>query len=244
MYIKTNKASIYYEKTDGKGQDILILPGWGNTRETFNYMINYFKENRIFIIDYPSFGKSKEPKSELDLDDYIDLILELIKKEKITNPIIIAHSFGGRLVSILNEKIKIKKLILIDVAGIKRINIRVFLKIKIFKIIKKLNKKLAKKIENDFSSSDYKTLSPIMKKTFNNIIKKNLKKNYKKIQVETLIIWGENDESTPLKDAYLLNRIIKNSALIVYNNKTHYSYLEDIYLTNRIIENFIKKEED
>lgn len=245
MYVNTDKSTMYYEKTNSKGQDIIILPGWGNTKETFKYIIDYFKDNnRIFIMDYPGFGMSEEPKEELLLEDYIELILKMIEKEKITNPIIIAHSFGGRLVSILNEKINIKELILIDVAGIKRFNLKLYLKTKIFKIIKKLNKKLAKKIEKNFSSSDYKDLSPIMKKTFNNIIKVNLKSNYKKIKTETLIIWGEKDEDTPLKDAYLLKKIIKDSALIIYKNKHHYSYLEDVYLTNRIIENIIKKDEE
>lgn len=245
MYVNTDKSTMYYEKTNSKGQDIIILPGWGNTKETFKYIIDYFKDNnRIFIMDYPGFGMSEEPKEELLLEDYIELILKMIEKEKITNPIIIAHSFGGRLVSILNEKINIKELILIDVAGIKRFNLKLYLKTKIFKIIKKLNKKLAKKIEKKFSSSDYKDLSPIMKKTFNNIIKVNLKSNYKKIKTETLIIWGEKDEDTPLKDAYLLKKIIKDSALIIYKNKHHYSYLEDVYLTNRIIENIIKKDEE
>lgn len=245
MYVNTDKSTMYYEKTNSKGQDIIILPGWGNTKETFKYIIDYFKDNnKIFIMDYPGFGMSEEPKEELLLEDYIELILKMIEKEKITNPIIIAHSFGGRLVSILNEKINIKELILIDVAGIKRFNLKLYLKTKIFKIIKKLNKKLAKKIEKKFSSSDYKDLSPIMKKTFNNIIKVNLKSNYKKIKTETLIIWGEKDEDTPLKDAYLLKKIIKDSALIIYKNKHHYSYLEDVYLTNRIIENIIKKDEE
>lgn len=245
MYVNTNKSTMYYEKTNSNGQDIIILPGWGNTKETFKYIIDYFKDNnRIFIMDYPGFGMSEEPKEELLLEDYIELILKMIEKEKITNPIIIAHSFGGRLVSILNEKINIKELILIDVAGIKRFNLKLYLKTKIFKIIKKLNKKLAKKIEKNFSSSDYKDLSPIMKKTFNNIIKVNLKSKYKKIKTETLIIWGEKDEDTPLKDAYLLKKVIKDSALIIYKNKHHYSYLEDVYLTNRIIENIIKKDEE
>lgn len=245
MYVNTNKSTMYYEKTNSNGQDIIILPGWGNTKETFKYIIDYFKEdNRIFIMDYPGFGMSEEPKEELLLEDYIELILKMVEKEKINNPIIIAHSFGGRLVSILNELISIKKLILIDVAGIKRFNLKLYLKTKFFKIIKKLNKNLAKKIEKKFSSSDYKDLSPIMKKTFNNIIKVNLKSNYKKIKTETLIIWGEKDEDTPLKDAYLLKKIIKNSALIIYKDKHHYSYLEDIYLTNRIIENIIKENEE
>lgn len=254
MYIKTQKANVYYEKTEKKQKDIIILPGWGDTRKTFNYIINNFKNDfRIFILDYPGFGKSNDPTEELTLNDYAEIIIKLIKKEKIKNPIIIAHSFGGRISSLLisHYKIEIDKLILIDVAGIKRNKIKRYLKTKLYKVLKqlikltpkKINKFLSNKLQKSFSSKDYKDLSLVMKKTFNNIIKENLLKYYKLIQTETLIIWGEKDLDTPLKDGYLLNKVIKNSALIIYKNSTHYSYLENIYLTNKILEKLIKKED-
>ena len=142
MYYK----SIYFEKYGDKNQVILILPGWGNTRETFNNIINYFKENyTIYILDYPGFGKSKIINKELTIYDYAYLIKDFIENQKINNPIIIAHSFGGRITSILNNYIKIKKIILIDVSGIKRLNIKVKIKTYIYKLLKLLINLLPKK---------------------------------------------------------------------------------------------------
>ena len=80
-----------------------------------------------------------------------------------------------------------------------------------------------------------------MRNTFKNIIKEDLKSYYKNIKVETLIIWGEKDEDTPLKDAYLLNKIIKNSGLIILKNLPHYSYLYNPHKINKIIEIFLKE---
>ena len=80
-----------------------------------------------------------------------------------------------------------------------------------------------------------------MRNTFKNIIKEDLKKYYKNIKVETLIIWGEKDIDTPLKDAYKLNKIIKNSGLIILKNLPHYSYLYNPYRINKIIEIFLKE---
>ena len=64
-----------------------------------------------------------------------------MKKLKIINPIIIAHSFGGRITSLLISKFKYKidKLILIDIAGIKqKKTITKFIKEKIYKLKKKI----------------------------------------------------------------------------------------------------------
>lgn len=250
MYFKYKDFNLYYEKIGNGINSIIILPGWGNTRETFRYIINHFKDKyTIYIFDYPGFGNSPIINKELTIYDYAETINEFIKTNSINNPIIISHSFGGRITSILLDKYKIKakKIILIDVAGIKRFNLKLFIKQIIYKTIKKTiniiphkyRYSLYKKIFNYFSSSDYKKLPPNMYKTFKNIINKDLKKYYKNIKADTLIIWGENDKDTPLKDAYLLNKIINNSELIIYKNSSHFSYLENIETINKKIEESI-----
>ena len=79
-----------------------------------------------------------------------------------------------------------------------------------------------------------------MRETFKNIVNEDLKKYLKKINNETLILWGEIDKDTPLKDAYKIKKEIKNSALIILKNATHYSYLNYPILVNNIIYEFIK----
>lgn len=246
---KYKDIEIYYETYGNSNKSILILPGWGNNRSTFTNIINLLKDKyKIYIIDYPGFGNSPMPSNELDIYDYSELIYNFILSNKINSPIIIAHSFGGRIVSILSNKININKLILIDVAGIKRFNIKIFIKTKIYKLLKRLTYLLPKhiqiKVRNllliKFSSSDYLNIPSTMKRTFQNIIKEDLRKYYKSIKTETLIIWGEKDIDTPLKDGLYLNKIIKNSSLIVYKNSSHFSYIDNSYLTNRILEKYLK----
>ena len=246
---KYKDIEIYYETYGNSNKSILILPGWGNNRSTFTNIINLLKDKyKIYIIDYPGFGNSPMPSNELDIYDYSELIYNFILSNKINDPIIIAHSFGGRIVSILSNKININKLILIDVAGIKRFNIKIFIKTKIYKLLKRLTYLLPKhiqiKVRNllliKFSSSDYLNIPSTMKRTFQNIIKEDLRKYYKSIKTETLIIWGEKDIDTPLKDGLYLNKIIKNSSLIVYKNSSHFSYIDNSYLTNRILEKYLK----
>ena len=251
MYYKYNGINLYYEKHNQKKDNILILPGWGDTRKTFTNIINNIKDYNVYIIDYPNFGNSSKLKKVYTIYDYTELILNFIKDKNITNPIIIAHSFGGRIASLLitKYKLKINKLLLIDVAGIKRINLKVLVKQYLYKLLKlltiifpkKIRIKLKNKLFQYFSSNDYKNIDNNMRKTFKNIIKENLKKYYKKINIETLIIWGENDKDTPLKDGILLNKLINNSALIVYKKASHYSYLDYPVLTNKIINEYIKK---
>ena len=255
MYFKTTNMTFYYEKHGNNKNTIIILPGWGNTRNTFYNIIKYLKEDfTIFIIDYPGEGNSPIPNKTLTIYDYAKAIKLFLEQKEIKKPIIIAHSFGGRISSILIGKynVPIKKLLLIDVAGIKRRKkLNIYIKEKTYKLLKKISIILPKKRQkkwktfliNTFSSPDYKDLSPTMQKTFQNILKENLKEYYRKIKTETLIIWGEKDQDTPLKDGILLRKIIKNSALIIYKKASHYSYLEYPTITNKIIYEFIKEKD-
>lgn len=252
MYYTFNDITIYYNIYGNSDKSIIILPGWGDTRNTFSNIINLLKNKyKIFIIDYPSFGKSSIPNKELTIYDYSELVYNFIKYKNINNPIIIAHSFGGRISSILISKYKLKvdKLILFDVAGIKRRKkLKVFFKEKLYKLLKKITyffpkikqERMRQVLLTRFSSIDYRSIPLSMQKTFQNIIKEDLRQYYKNIETETLIIWGDKDYDTPLKDGIYLNKIIKNSALIIYKNATHFSYLEYPYLTNNILKEYLK----
>lgn len=253
MYFNNKDVSIYYEKYSDNKKTILILPGWGNTRTTFTNIINFFKDNyTIYIIDYPGFGNSPIPEKELTIYDYTNLVRDFLNEMQIKNPIIIAHSFGGRIATLLTGyyKEKIDKIIMIDAASIKpRKSIKAFIKQTTYKVLKKLTYLLPKlkqeyyrqKLLKFFGSTDYQNLPNNMHKTFKNIVNENLIYYLKNIESETLLLWGKLDKDTPLKDGYKMNNLIKNSALIIFPKGNHFSYLQYPYLTNKIIFEFIKE---
>lgn len=253
MFFNTQNISIYFEKYGNSDKTILILPGWGNTRATFRNIINTFKNDyTIYIIDYPSFGNSPIPNKTLDIYDYAKVIKDFLEEEQITNPIIIAHSFGGRITAILSGyyKINFPKILLIDVAGLKsRKTIKEFLKEKIYKLLRNCLKLLpelkqeyyCQKLLHLFGSEDYNSLPPAMKDTFKNIVNEDLKIYYKNINSNVLLLWGKKDTTTPLKDAYKLKKLINNSSLIVLPTCNHFPYLEAISTTNKIIDEFLKE---
>lgn len=254
MYYSTEKMKCFYKKYGKNKKVILILPGWGDTRSTFQYLIDYFKKDyTIYILDYPGFGNSSFPNSDLDMFDYSMYIIKFLNHFNIKNPIIISHSFGGRISILLTSfyQIRIDKMILIGSAGIKKKkSFKTLFKLYLYKLLKKLNiffpkkmkVKYKRKLLKLFGSKDYSNLNFNMMKTFQNIINLDLTNYLDNINTETLLIWGELDEDTPLKDGILMNEKIKNSALITIPNSSHYVYLQNPLLIHRIIGEFIKKE--
>ncbi len=253
MFYNTQDISIYYEKYGNSPNTILILPGWGNTRASFRNIINYLKKDyTVYIVDYPGFGNSPIPTKTLNIYDYAKIIKDFMEEENITNPYIIAHSFGGRITALLSGyyDVKITKILLIDVAGIKpRKTIKRFIKEKTYKILKKCIKLLPKlkqeyylqKLLHFFGSPDYNNLPVVMRTTFKNIVNKDLKIYFKNIKCSTLILWGKKDNVTPLKDAFKIKKLITNSYLIVLPTCGHFAYLDAPITINNIIDNFLNE---
>ncbi len=252
MNFIVNDFNIHYEKYGNEKHNIIILPGWGDTRSTFNNLISVLKEYyTVYIIDYPGFGNSKFPNRDLDIYDYANLIKDFITINSIDNPIIISHSFGGRISIILAGlyKLPIKKMILIDAAGIKhKKKFKLKIKQAIYKLLKKIGIILPKKIRNTylnkliniFGSADFKNLDPNIRKTFIKVINEDLTEYLSDINTSTLLIWGENDNDTPLDDGKLMNIKIEDSGLIVIPNASHFPYLEYPYYITKIILEFLK----
>lgn len=254
MFFEYKDISMYYEVSGNHSKSILILPGWGDTRKTFKYLVdflsNYFS---VYIVDYPGFGNTKFPNRNLTIFDYSELIYEFIKEMDINDPILIGHSFGGRIITILTGyyNYNFSNIILIDSAGIKPKK-TFFNKIKNFsyKLLKKIGKilptkyhnKYYKKLFSHFASTDYQNLSTNMRETFKNIINTDLKDYLKNINSNVLLIWGEKDKDTTIKEATIMNKNISNSELIIIEKAGHFPYLERPQLINSILYEQLKEE--
>ena len=97
----------------GEGRDILLLHGWGQNIEMMKPIGDNFSDKfRITILDLPGFGNSKEPQSPWTIGDYSDMLEIFVREVGIVKPIVIGHSFGGRLAIRYSANNPIDKLVL------------------------------------------------------------------------------------------------------------------------------------
>lgn len=187
------------------------------------------------LVDFYGFGKTPHPDYPLTVKDYADGVLELMDKLNIEKATLVGHSFGGRVAIYIAAKYpeKVEKLVLVDSAGIKpRRGIKYRLKILLHKILKKFGKGLK-------GSKDYRALSPVMKKTFQNVVNYDETYLLSDITADTAIFWGDKDKDTPLYMARKLNKKIKSSHLFLLTNAGHFSYLDNSGYFLKILSAFI-----
>lgn len=231
----------YLDYGNKKKDAIVLLHGWGQNIEMMQMLGEPFKnEYRIIIVDFPGFGLSPEPKRVMDVNDYTILIEELLKKLKVKNPILIGHSFGGRVSVKFASRNVVKKVILLSPAL--RGHDKKGLKTKILKSLKKVPviKNLEGWAKNHIGSRDYRAASPIMKDVLVKTVNEDLSEDAKKIKAPVILIYGDMDSEVPEEDTKEYERLIPDCGLILYEGCTHYAYLERLNQTINIINNFIK----
>lgn len=252
MNIKIDDLNINYI-VRGEGKNILLLHGWGCDINIFNKMINHLsKNNKVYALDLPGFGKSDEPKVPWNANDYADLIVKFINKINIKKLSILGHSHGGRTIIKMFSKempFEIDKVILVDSAGIKnKKNIDKSFKVKFIKLLKsiifnkftnKLFPGLLNKLKSRMGSVDYRSATPVMRDTLVKLVNEDLTDILPNINVPTLLIWGEMDTATPLEHAYKMEKLIPNAGLVLLKGRTHYSFLEEPDTVNRVLDSFL-----
>ncbi len=239
--------------TEGEGQDILLLHGWGSSFDVYRGIINTLKSRcRLTALNFPGCGNSDTMLKPWCLEDYCNLVIKFIQKTGLQNPILIGHSHGGRVIlKLAAEKLlNPPKIVLLDAAGlIPKKSFKQKFRAKSFKAIKSVltlpviknhSQPLLDKARRHYGSADYNAAPEVLRKTLVSLVNTDLRDIIHNISCPTLLIWGENDTATPLADAKIIESLIPDSGLCVIKGTGHYSFCERPYEAHAILNSFIK----
>ena len=241
-----NDINVSYKIYGNKnGQSVVFLHGWGQNIAMMEPLANSFKNDyNLVIIDLPGFGESDEPNYAWSLEDYVEFLHTFFKRYNIKRPILVGHSFGGKLALLYASKYDVLKLVVLASPFKKEIT-KLSLKTKVLKNLKKI--KFLNKFENfakkHIGSIDYRNASPIMREILTMHVNTDITENIKKINCPTLIIWGTNDEAVPYVRAHELESLILNAGVVTYDGCTHYAYLERLGQTISVLKSFFNSKE-
>jgi len=239
----------------GDGPSIILMHGWGGSSASLKPLQEQLagKGFQVFNLDLPGFGQSEMFKKVMDLTDYVEFLQAFIERMNIYKPVLVGHSFGGKIAVAYAAKyqVKLSRLVIIAASGInpriekKQRNLQRTAKFfgKFFNLPGlRFSKPLVRKLfyKTIVKESDYLKAGKL-KETFKNVIKEHVNLLLDKIKIDTLVIWGEKDGITPLWQGKKLAQGISNARLEVIEDATHNLPLVMPELVAKIISLFIKK---
>lgn len=231
---------------------ILILHGWSLPTPGRQWvLVKEILESqgyRVFLPDLPGFGNTPQPSKPWTISDYAAWLNDFCEINYLWPVFLIGHSFGGSVASKFSVKYpeKVRKLILINSAGIRRKKLKKEIQKKIAHCLNKLSflpfYGLVRKIayRTLFRQSDYLLTEGVMKETYLNVIKEDISDIFSNIFVPTLLIWGEKDKITPLRDAYFMKEKIPGAKLEIIPGLKHNLHSEAPEELSKIILNFLR----
>jgi Predicted hydrolases or acyltransferases (alpha/beta hydrolase superfamily) len=254
MFLKIDNMDIFYKRA-GQGEKVVLLHGWGGQADSFLPVFNYLSSKfEVYAIDFPGFYQSSVPEKPWGVEDYKDFVIKLFDALQIERANIVAHSFGGRvsiMLSALNPE-RVSKLVLVDSAGlIPKRGFKYYYKVYTFKLLKKLyllftpgtnKQEKLDKFYSKYGSKDYKE-SGKMRQTFTKVVNQDLREYLHSIKAPTLLVWGDQDQDTPLYFAKIMEKEIPDAGLVVFKGAGHFSYLDRLNDFNIIISKFFEGNE-
>lgn len=251
-FAEINNIKVHY-KIIGEGYPVVLMHGWGCSISIFQSIESILSKSfKIINIDFPGFGLSEEPKEIWGVEDYTEMVEKLMKLENVSNPIMLGHSFGGRVGIIFASRNDVKKLILVDAAGVKpRRSLKYYWKVYTYKTVKNalpllLGKKKGQQVLDKYrkkvGSSDYNSSTQKMRTIMSKVVNQDLQNYMPLIKAPTLLIWGEKDTATPLRDAKIMEKLIPGSGLVSFPNVGHFSFLENPIQFNAVINSFLEED--
>lgn len=212
---------------------IILLHGWGHHLGFVKPLGELLNDvTPVHLVDLPGFGQSPAPPTAWGTADYADRMLRYLDDNGISKAVFIGHSFGGKtslkLASAHPERVE--RLVLINSSGLRRRP--GFVKSAKIRYVKTLRWTL-RFLQNRlgirwydswfiprFASPDYKNAGP-MRATFVRVVNEHLDADIENIATPALLLWGENDEETPLEAGQRMAAMIRGSELVVLESQGH-----------------------
>lgn len=216
---------------------LLFLHGWASNRESFRGVAALFEHTHtVHLIDLPGFGDAISPPDDWGTIQYTDLVQQYIL-EKISGPVIlIGHSFGGRVSIRLAARHlpSIRGLVLMGVPGLPqpRFTVRGLRRW----WIRTLRRWLialkpvigARGVDwhtRTYGSRDY-LAAGALRSVLVRVVNENLTESAEAIACPTLLVWGTDDQETPMWLAERYRTILGGRATLqVLPHKDHFAFL-------------------
>lgn len=240
MQIQIGDVTSHYQligTTSTKKPTLVLLHGWGCDWQIWSPVIfELSKSYQLIIPDLPAFGQSSTPHEVWDSQTYADWLEKLLQKIIPSQKcILVGHSFGGKIAAIYASAhpAQVKNLILTAASGLPSPLTNQ----------QKLQQRLAAMIPSSLkhaipaalrekvlhtmgAATDHFHSTPPQQAILKKIVRENISQHLTKITAPTLLLWGDQDQDTPLSQGKEFARYINGSDLVVLPNTGHFAFID------------------
>ncbi|MET0567114.1 MAG: alpha/beta hydrolase [Acidimicrobiia bacterium] len=192
---------------------VLALHGWGRRGSDFAPSLADFD---ALAIDLPGFGATPAPEEVLGADGYARLVAPVLDAFE-APPIVIGHSFGGRVAVCLAaaQPDRVGSLI---ISGAPLVRLAPGRKPSVsYRMLRFLNQvgllgdARMEEIRRSRGSADYRAVTGVMREILVKVVNESYEDELAGLKSRVLLLWGEDDGEVPVAVAERSLRIIRQA---------------------------------
>ena len=203
----------------------------------------------VLAPDFPGFGASPAPSTVMGAADYATTI-EVLLDEFTRPPLIVGHSFGGRVAVCLAARHpgRVGALVL---TGVPLVRLEAASKPRMsFRIMRSLNRvgvvsdARMEDIRRSSGSSDYRAASGMMRDIFVKVVNESYEAELAQLEAPTRLVWGSEDQEVPVQVAERALEILAASGvdatLEVVTGSGHMLPTQEPETLRRVVDSLMK----
>ncbi len=208
-------GSVFAEVTGSSSPRILALHGWARRGNDFGPVLSGLD---AIAPDLPGFGASPEPPGVMGAEGYARLIRPILDEFR-QPPVVIGHSFGGRVAVCLAEvnPDRVGPLVLTGVPLVKMTPSRTpDLGYRIAKGLNRFGLLSDARLEREKKrrgSSDYRAAGGVMRDILVTVVNESYEEQLRGLKGPVRLVWGGRDSEVPLEVAEVAVRILTDAGV-------------------------------
>jgi len=228
-------SQTHYRRIQPNLPTLFILHGWGSSSERWTGVIERLSGAGYDVLapDLPGFGQSPPPSVPWNVEEYAAWASQFLQSLDVQPLLMIGHSFGGRVaIRLLQQNPSVSRgLVLCASSGLKHPKTlkqqAAYLAAKagnfIFSLpgLSALRNLARRTLYRSIGEYDYYRTDGIMRETFQLVNEHDLAPGLETFAHPTLILWGDQDKTTPLADAHRFHALIPHSRLEILPGAAH-----------------------
>lgn len=232
-YVQLGQYRIHY-LVAGEGRPVVLVNGLGGTSENWGGMIPELKQKgfKVYAPDMLGFGRTDKPDVDYSMSLQADVLKQFLDSQKLEQPDLVGWSMGGWIAmkyAAANPQ-RVHRLILLDSAGMiyDAVNVPALRPKTVEQLAHMMDvlnpnprpipEFVAKDILRNMIAQDW-IIDRTLKSMFTG--KDVMDNHLPELTMPVLIVWGQQDQITPLEMGERLHGGIAHSVLYVVNGCGH-----------------------
>ena len=221
-------GALFAEVYGDGAPDILALHGWGRRGSDFASVLEGFSG---IAPDLPGFGASPAPDEVIGADAYADILVGILDSFD-RPPVLVGHSFGGRVAVCLAARHPemVGALVLTGVPLIRLETGRTpsagFRFVRWLNQLGVMSDERLEREKRKRGSEDYRAATGVMRDILVKVVNESYEGQLRRISRPVQLLWGEDDDEVPLSVAEAAQALLSESSLEVIPGVGHFVPLQ------------------